>query len=125
MSEQTLKLVGNLQKISRLPLASVYMDSCSGMLFLFVRITGPENAPVYVATDTTADCLIKYLQRRIVLRTLFANKPREYAKVINGTIHKIEYSDNGATDERLKKAGRFEPDLCANKVELERFFVNY
>lgn len=125
MSEQSLMLVGNLQKISRSPLASVYMDRGSGLLYLFVRVNGPKENPIYVATDTTAEKLIKYINRRIVLRTLFANKQKEYASVEDGLVHKVEYKNDKATDERLKKAGRFEPELCANKVELERFFSNY
>ena len=126
MSEQPLVLVGNLQKISRSPIASVYMDRCSRSLYLFVRINGIRDAsPIYVATDTTAESLIKYLNRRIVLRTLFANKPREYACVVNGVVQKIDYSDEGETDERLKRAGRFEPELCSNRIELEFFFSNY
>lgn len=125
MSEQPLILVGNLQKISHSPLASVYMDRGSKTLFLFVRINGPYDTPVYVATDTTAESLIKYLNRRIVLRTLFAHKQREYASVENGIVRKIDYDDDRTTDERLKKAGRFEPELCANSVELKHFFSNY
>lgn len=126
MSEKPLILVGNLQKISRAALASVYMDRCSGSLYLFVRISGPlDTSPVYVATDTTAENLIKYLNRRIVLRTLFVNKQREYASLENGIVHKVDFDDEKATDERLRKAGRFEPDLCANKVELEHFLSNY
>lgn len=124
MSEQ-LVLVGDLQKVSRAPIASVYMDKGSRSLFLFVRVNGPCDHPVYVATDTTADSLVKYLNRRIVLRTLFANKKREYATEVNGAFKRIEYQDNGATDERLRKAGRFTPELCANRIELERFFSNY
>lgn len=125
MSEQSLILVGNLQKISRSPLASVYMDRGSGLLYLFVRVNGPKENPIYVATDTTAEKLIKYINRRIVLRTLFANKPKEYASVEDGLVRKVKYNNDKATEERLKMAGRFEPELCANKVELERFFSNY
>ena len=126
MSEQSLVLVGNLQKVSRLPVASVYMDRCSRSLYLFVRINGlRDTSPIYVATDTTAESLIKYLNRRIVLRTLFANKRREYASVKDGVLYRLDHFDDRTTDQRLKKAGRFEPELCANRIELELFFSNY
>ena len=126
MSESKLVLVGNLQKVSKMPLASVYMDRASRSLFLLVRVNSlRDTTPIYVATDTTADCLVKYLNRRIVLRTMFAKKHREYAEVVDGQIHKVEYPDAVATEQRLKKAGRFEPELCNNRIELENFFSNY
>lgn len=126
MSDSVLTFVGTLQKVSKMPFASVYMDSGSRSLYLFVRVNSLcDTNPVYVATDTTADSLVKYLNRRIVLRTLFAKKHREYAEVVNGRVHRVEYKDDHATDTRLKKAGRFEPELCNNRVELEQFFSNY
>ena len=126
MSDMTLVLIGTLQKVSKMPLASVYMDSGSRSLYLFVRVNSLRDAtPVYVATDTTADNIVKYLNRRIVLRTMFAKKQREYAELIDGRMRRIEYSDNNETEQRLKNAGRFEPELCNNRIELENFFSNY
>lgn len=123
MSDMTLVLIGTLQRVSKMPLASVYMDSGSGSLYLFVRVNSLHDAtPVYVATDTTADNLVKYLNRRIVLRTMFAKKHREFAELIDGQMHRIEYSDSIETEQRLKKAGRFEPELCNNRIELEHYF---
>ena len=126
MSDTTLILVGTLQKISKMPLASVYMDSSSRSLYIFVRVNSlRDETPVYVATDTTAEALVKYLNRRIVLRTMFAKKHREYSELIDGKMRKVNYDDDDAAEVRLKKAGRFEPDLCNNRVELEQFFSNY
>lgn len=126
MSEPTLVLIGTLQRISKMPLAAVYMDSGSRSLYLFVRVNSLRDAtPVFVATDTTAENLVKYLNRRIVLRTMFAKKNREYAELIDGKMRRIHYDDGNATEVRLKKAGRFEPELCNNRVELEHFFSNY
>ena len=126
MSDTTLVLIGTLQRISKMPLASVYMDSGSRSLYIFVRVSSPHDAtPVYVATDTTAESLVKYLNRRIVLRTMFAKKHREYAELIDGKMRKVNYDNHAATDVRLKKAGRFDPELCNNRVELDHFFSNY
>ncbi len=126
MSEMTLDLIGTLQRVSKMPLASVYRDSGSGLLYIFVRVNSLHDAtPVYVATDTTADNLVKYLNRRIVLRTMFAKKRREFAELIDGQMHKIDYRDSSETEQRLKKAGRFEPELCNNRIELEHYFSNY
>lgn len=126
MSDTTLVLIGTLQRVSKMPLASVYMDSGSRSLYLFVRVNSlHDTTPVFVATDTTAENLVKYLNRRIVLRTMFAKKHREYAKLIDGQMCRVNYDDHYSTDVRLKKAGRFEPELCNNRVELEHFFSNY
>lgn len=125
-NNMTLVLVGTLQKVAKMPLASVYMDSETRSLYLFVRVNSiREMTPIFVATDTTADCLVKYLNRRIVLRTLFMKKQREYAELIDGRMQRVDFGDNAATDLQLKKAGRFEPELCSNRIELERFFNNY
>ena len=122
----SLVLIGTLQKVAKMPLASVYMDNETRSLYLFVRVNAlREMTPVYVTTDTTADCLVKYLNRRIVLRTMFAKKRREYAELVDGRMHKIDFSDAAATDMKLKRAGRFEPELCSNRIELEHFFSNY
>ena len=121
----TLVLIGTLQRMSKMPLASVYKDSGSDSLYLFVRVNSlQDDTPVYVATDTTADILVKYLNRKIVLRTMFAKKHREYAELIDGKMHRIEYNDNNAAELRLKKAGRFVPELCNNRIELEHYFSN-
>lgn len=126
MCESSLVLVGNLQKVAKMPVASVYMDSATHSLFLLVRVNSlRDKTPIYVATDTTADCLVKYLNRRIVLRTMFAKKQRKYAEVVDGQMQKVDYVDTVATERRLKSAGRFEPELCDRKVELELFFSNY
>lgn len=126
MSEPTLVLIGTLQRISKMPLAAVYMDSGSRSLYLFVRVNSLRDAtPVFVTTDTTAENLVKYLNRRIVLRTMFAKKNREYAELIDGKMRRVHYDDSNATEVRLKKAGRFEPELCNNRVELAHFFSNY
>lgn len=125
MSDMTLVLIGTLQRVSKLPLASVYMDSRSGSLYLFVRVNSLQDAtPVYVATDTTADNLVKYLNRKIVLRTMFAKKHREFAELIDGQMRRIKYCDSVETEQRLKKAGRFVPELCNNRIELEHYFSN-
>lgn len=126
MSDSTVILVGNLQKVAKMPVASVYMDSVTHSLFLLVRVNSLfEATPIYVATHTTADNLVKYLNRRIVLRTMFAKKQREYAEVVDGRMQKVDYADTTSTEQRLKSAGRFEPELCDRKVELESFFSNY
>ena len=126
MSDTSLILVGTLQKVSKKPLASVYMDSGTRSLYLFVRISGLHDMnPVYVATDTTADSLVKYLNRRIVLRTMFAKKHRQYAELVDGQMQCVDFDDTEATDRRLKQAGCFEPELCNNRIELEHFFSNY
>ena len=64
MSEPTLVLIGTLQRISKMPLAAVYMDSGSRSLYLFVRVNSLRDAtPVFVATDTTAEsyCIADYV----------------------------------------------------------------
>ena len=107
---------------ANLPFASVYMnrDDCS--LFLFVRVNGPkENKSIYAATATTVDELTKYMNRHIVLRTMFPNKDYTYVELQDGHFIKTDYSDKIATSERLKRAGRFEPELCHNKIEIECF----
>lgn len=125
-SNTSLVLIGTLQKVAKMPLASVYMDNETRSLYLFVRVNALcEMTPVYVTTDTTADSLVKYLNRRIVLRTMFAKKRREYAELVDGRMHKVDFSDSAATDLKLKRAGRFEPELCSNRIELEHFFSNY
>ena len=125
-SDTTLILIGTLQRVSKMPLASVYRDSGSGSLYIFVRVNSlHDTTPVYVTTDTTADNLVKYLNRRIVLRTMFAKKHREFAELIDGQMHRIEDSDSSGAEQRLKKAGRFEPELCGNRIELEHFFSTY
>lgn len=126
MSESTLILVGNLQKVAKTPVAAVYMDRANRSLYLLVRVNSLcDSTPIYVATDTTADNLVKYLNRRIVLRTMFAKKHREYAEVVDGKVQKVDYADKASTDQRLKNAGRFEPELCDRRIELESFFSNY
>lgn len=125
-SNTTLVLIGTLQKVAKMPLASVYMDNETRSLYLFVRVNSlGEMTPVYVTTDTTADNLVKYLNRRIVLRTMFAKKQHEYAEMVDGQMKRVEYKDEHETDVKLKKAGRFEPELCSNRIELEHFFSNY
>lgn len=126
MSNSSLILVGTLQKVSKMPLASVYMDNGTHILYLFVRISGLHDVkPVFVATDTSADNLVKYLNRRIVLRTMFAKKHRQFAELVDGHMQCVDYDDTEATDLRLKQAGRFDPELCNNRIELEHFFSNY
>lgn len=121
-NREQFALVGYLQIFAKSPFASVYLDRESRTLFLLVRVNSLKDAtPIYAATQTTAEKLTKYLNRRIVLRTMFPQKDYTYVRMKDGRAISTTFTDGKHVRERLKRAGRFEPELCHSRVEIENF----
>lgn len=113
--------LGDLQYIGK-PLVSLYTNEEKNKLYLYLRINSPkDSACVYLITKVNPENVLRYMDRRITLRSLFSTDNYIHSDT-NETLPELSTLQyNNQAKEVLKKAGKFDPEFCHDNIRLMIF----
>lgn len=122
---ENLYFVANLQVFS-CPYTSLYIDKAKKSLHLFIRISSPyDGNPQYVIADVSSDQVIRYMNKRVGLKSLLKRQSSYTFAMIEDNNVVLEQKKEFQLTPEMQISDKFDPEYCLEQLKLKVFLNRF